>query len=501
METTITFDVEKICSLIEERFEPDDYSDMGQAAVFVREYGDRLRFNFATDWLCFDGIRWREDRLAAQRLVQELTEKQLAEARQLATAAYQLELLSRQENNKDYEENAKELKSLAEKYHRFAVRWRGSARIAATLAEAAPSLGIEVEALDRDAFLLNTPAGTVDLRTGSMKPHDMADFCTKVTGCAPNEVGQDEFLHFLDSVTCGDVALQEYLQLLAGIFCVGAVYLESLVIAVGQGGNGKSSFFNLLLYVLGDYAGMLSSDVLVANVHANKKPDYAELRGKRLAVAAELDEGMKLDTVTVKRLCSTDPVQAEKKFKSPFHFIPSHSIVLYTNHLPRVATVDRGTWDRLRVIPFNATFRGKEGEVLNYAKQLFESSGGAVLSWMIEGASRFIASGFKINPPSCVSGAVSSYREDNDIIGHFLEACCTTGGNCFQPSGALYSAYREWCYKSGEPAKATSEFRQALLSKGYTSTRTKRGVVWNGLALKYEEPDLVRVDDKTPWSA
>lgn len=142
------------------------------------------------------------------------------------------------------------------------------------------------------------------------------------------------------------------------MFSVGRVLREKLIIAYGEGGNGKSTLFNLLAHVMGDYAGALSAETLTVNTRKNKSPEYAELRGKRIIIAAELEEGMRLDTSTVKKLCSTDPILAEKKYKDPFTFIPSHTVVLYTNHLPKVGTTDKGTWDRLVTIPFNANFRG-----------------------------------------------------------------------------------------------------------------------------------------------
>ena len=126
---------------------------------------------------------------------------------------------------------------------------------------------------------------------------------------------------------------------MAGLFLIGTVYRECLIIAYGGGGNGKSTLFNLLSYVMGDYAGALSAETLTANCRKNKSPEYAELRGKRLVIAAELEEGMRLDTAVVKKLCSTDKIYAEAKYKAPFEFVPSHTVVLYTNHLPKVGSL------------------------------------------------------------------------------------------------------------------------------------------------------------------
>ena len=201
-----------------------------------------------------------------------------------------------------------------------------------------------------------------------------------MTAVSPSLDGMNEWLAFLDRLTCGDRELQDYLQVCSGMEAVGSVYVEKLTVAYGRGGNGKSTFYNAKARAMGDYYGTLSAETLTVNCRKNKSPEYAELRGKRLVIAAELQEGMRLDTAVVKQLCSTDPIQAEKKYKDPFKFLPSHTTVLYTNHLPKVGTNDSGTWDRLVVVPFNARFRGMQGEILNYTEYLLEHCGGVDLS-------------------------------------------------------------------------------------------------------------------------
>lgn len=103
---------------------------------------------------------------------------------------------------------------------------------------------------------------------------------------------------------------------------VGRVYLESLIIAYGEGRNGKSTFWNTISRVLGTYSGNMSADTLTVGCKRNVKPELAEAKGKRLIIAAELEEGMRLNTSVVKQMCSTDEIFAEKKYKDPFSFTP-----------------------------------------------------------------------------------------------------------------------------------------------------------------------------------
>ena len=131
---------------------------------------------------------------------------------------------------------------------------------------------------------------------------------------------------------------------------------EFIIIAYGDGANGKSTFWNTIARVLGTYSGKISSDILTMGNKVNAQPEMAELKGKRLIIASEMQEGVRLNTAMVKQLCSTDEIQACKKYKDPFHFVPSHQVVLYTNHLPKVGANDDGIWRRLKVIPYENRF-------------------------------------------------------------------------------------------------------------------------------------------------
>ena len=467
-----------------ERLQPYDYTDIGQAAIFVQQYKDVARYSLATKWICYDGIKWTESDLKAQGFAQDLTNDQLNEARKMLKVARAKLDTAIEAGDEEKEKTAKENVKTATAYRKFVLDRRKSSRITATLTEARPRLEVDVNQLDADPFVLNTPGGTVDLRTGAIRKHDPHDLITKATAVAPSHKGEEIWQDFLDKITCGDKELQEYHQRCAGMILVGKVFVENLLICHGLGGNGKSTYFNALFLVLGDYAGSLSAETLTTGCRKNRSPELAELRGKRFIVAAELSEGTRLDTSIVKKICSTDPILAERKFKDPFTFIPSHTVVLFTNHLPKVGTNDKGTWDRLVVVPFLAKLRGETGEIKNYADYLFNNCGGAILSWMIEGAISFIKSGFIIEQPTAVKEAIEEYRHENDWVTHFITECCEVGIGKTQSSGHLYKVYRDFCSWSGEYCRHSADFKAALSSAGYESKRTKNGIFYYGLELK-----------------
>ena len=278
----------------------------------------------------------------------------------------------------------------------------------------------------------------------------------------------------------------EYVQQIVGMAAVGRVYLESLIIAYGEGRNGKSTFWNTIARVLGTYSGNMSADTLTVGCKRNVKPELAEAKGKRLIIAAELEEGMRLNTSVVKQMCSTDEIFAEKKYKDPFSFTPSHTLVLYTNHLPRVGANDPGTWRRLIVIPFHARIEGA-GDIKNYADYLVSEAAPSIMAWIIEGAKKAIGRNFHIPCPACVEDAIKSYREDNDWLGHFLNECCEADKTYREKSGVLYQEYRSYCLRTGEYTRSTADFYNALESAGFSRRKAKAGIIVYGLRIKEDD--------------
>ena len=357
---------------------------------------------------------------------------------------------------------------------------------------AKPMLAIDLSELDKDDMLLNTPNATYNLRNGlrDYHEHDPKDYITKITTVSPGDEGLRLWKEALATFFCNDQELIDYVQEIIGMTAIGKVYQEHMIIAYGGGANGKSTFWNTIARVLGSYSGKLSADALTMNNKRNVSPELAELKGKRLVIASEMAEGMRLNTAVVKQITSTDEIQAEKKYKDPFHFVPSHTLVLYTNHLPKVGANDDGTWRRLVVIPFNAKITGRS-DIKNFADYLYDNAGPAILSWIIEGAEKAIKANFKTSVPKAVTNSVKSYREANDWLGHFINESCEVGEKLSEKSGELYSKYRAYCLQNLEYTRSTTDFYAALNQAGYERKRTNKGNFIMGLSLKADDDDFL----------
>lgn len=481
-------------------YKPEDYSDVGQAEVLGKYFSSELRYSPATHFIRYSDHYWQESEPGAQAVAHELTRRQLREAqRDLAESLSKMKntgaqtiLYSTSKSRAEQLMNEQQLEAYqdflaAKAYQAFAIKRRDSKNITATLKESRPILEISPRDLDADPFALCTPEATYDLRKGLVgaREHSPEDFITKITSVSPSQKGHQIWMDCLDLIFQGDQALIDYVQMICGLAAIGKVYVEALIIAYGDGRNGKSTFWNAVSRVLGLYSGNISADTLTVGCRRNIKPEMAEVKGKRMLIAAEMQEGSRLNDSTVKQLCSTDDVFAEKKYKDPFSFKPYHTLVLYTNHLPRVSASDDGIWRRLIVIPFNAKITGKS-DIKNYSEYLFDNAGGSILAWVIEGAQKVIELDYQIPVPACVQNAIDEYRNQNDWFGHFLADKCEVDDSYKESSSALYQAYRNYSLDCNEYIRSTADFYFALEKAGFERIKVHNKRYFKGLRLRAE---------------
>lgn len=407
-------------------YKPVDYTDVGQARAVFDNYYDSLRYSPSTDYIVYNGSYWEESKAKAQDVVHELTDLQAKDAENLLNHIRKqmtdygvFEVLAGFSSKKAIGVMDKKQREIyqeyldAKEYQKFVEKRRHSNFIASALKEARPMLEINQRELDAKEFLLNTPNYTIDLKTMDRLEHTPSHYITKQTTVDPSNDGAELWKDTLDTFFCGDSELIDYVQQIVGLAAIGKVYIEALIIAYGEGKNGKSTFWNSISRVLGSYSGNMSADVLTTIMGRNVKPEMAEQKGKRLVIASETEDGQRLSTASIKQLCSTDDIYAEKKYKDPFSFVPSHTLVLYTNYLPKVGEIDKGTWRRLIVIPFDAKIT-TNNDIKNYADYLYDKAGGAILQWIIVGAKKIIDADYKLNPPARVQSAIDSYMEQNN---------------------------------------------------------------------------------------
>ena len=457
-------------------FKPAFQTDISLAELFVTYYGDTIRYNEGLGWLCWNGKYWDMSEAEVNRKYFEFAKKILTTARNEINALY-----------KNNHEPTKEELAKVNQFYNYALNINNGNKITAVLKIVKSLVTIDSKELDKNPFELNTPFGIVDLKTGIMRNHEPNAMCTKITSAIPENSKSELWDNLLRVVTLNDEEYINYLQVLCGTFLIGKVYNESLIIAQGGGANGKSTLFNVISKVLGDYSGKIPAESLTTRAK-NVKVDLAELFGKRFVLASETEEGQRLSNQMLKQIASTDSITAEKKYHDPFTFEPSHSALLYTNFLPSLGSLDNGTKRRIIICPFKAEITNPEKD---YAERLYKEASGVILQWLIDGAKKYIESHYNLPRCKVVEIAKDGYIKDNDWIGDFIEQCCIVGPNEKQLSSHLYKAYKSMAESNGEYVRNVKAFSQALqLTRGFTTKRTNKGNEFQGISI-----DPTKVDN------
>lgn len=353
-----------------------------------------------------------------------------------------------------------------------------------TLARADRAHARVTEDFDADAWLLNTPGGTIDLRTGELRPHRREDGITKTTPVTPAASPSALWLDCLATWTGGDDELTAFLRRFSGYCLTGSVREEVLPIVHGPGGNGKSKFVETLRDALGsDYAGGVAMETLVVTAGEQHPTDVADLRGKRLAVAVETEEGRRLAESKVKQLTGGDRLRARFMRRDFFEFAPTHKLLVVGNHRPVLRNVDEAMRRRLLLIPFEAVIPPENRDPELAAKLRGELPG--VLRWALDGCAEWQAGGLR--PPARVLAATESYFETADALGRWAEERLVFAASASVAKADAWASWKSWAETNGEFVGSERRLTEYLSRRpGIDETRlgAARTRTWIGLGIR-----------------
>lgn len=400
------------------------------ALMFAREYEGKLLFNRARKaWYEWDGARWQL----------EGTGKALDFARSLARSV-----------------NVEGKSSM------------GSAGFCAgveALAQADRAFAIKGEDFDKDNYLLNTPGGTLDLHTGAVGPHDPEDRITMCTGATPSVEGGAVFEKFLDEITQGDRELAEFLQVSLGACLSGAVESHWMLFWIGHGRNGKNTLGDLVMDAMGDYARKVPTSTLMAKAHEGHPTEIANLQGVRLAVSSEISDGEHWHEARINELTGDATLSARWMRGDHFTFQRTHKHLIFGNHRPQLRTVGDAIKSRLKIVPFKASFVGREDADL--PRRLREHLG-SVLAWLIKGHEKWLEAGKRLPPCQAVEAESEDYFASQSTVDMWLEERVQVLEHDERPASQcptstdLYNDFKGWKVARGESAPSQSRWAESM---------------------------------------
>lgn len=338
-----------------------------------------------------------------------------------------------------------------------------------------------VDQWDKDIWMLNTPAGMVDLRTGVMREARIDDYATKSTSVSPTG-DCPLWREFVRQICDFDDDLCGFLQRVIGYSLTGDTREQCLFFFYGTGANGKGTFLNTLRDVFSDYATVAGMDVFTESKHDRHPQELARLRGARLVCAQETEQGKRWAEARIKALTGGDPITAHFMRQDDFEFIPQFKLIIAGNHKPALRNIDEAMRRRLHMVPFTVTIPPDKRDKDLGAK--LRSEAAAILKWAIDGCLAWQK--FGLQPPESVLTATNEYLNSQDVFGLWIDECTLRKPEKTK-SSALHKSYKRWCEEKGEYSMRSSDFINMLEGRGFNRCMLNGLNHIAGLALNHDE--------------
>jgi putative DNA primase/helicase len=437
------------------------FTDATNATRLMNEYGRDIRYNAAwKKWMVWQNTHWQTDDGAL------IHEKGLAMVRNIYDDLLKTD---------DYRDRIE-----IEKYAMLSesVRRREAfVKAASWITE----LNISSDDLDNNPWLLNVKNGTINIRDGEFYEHRQEDMITKLANVEYDPKADCPFWkQFIREIMDCNAEIIGFLQTAAGWALTGDTSEQTMFILFGSGANGKSTFLNTIMYLLGDYAIATPTETFMRKNTDQITNDIARLRGTRFVTTTEAEQGRRLSEPLIKQITGNDRMTARFLYGEYFNFVPTFKIFMASNHKPIIKGTDHGIWRRIKLIPFTHRVEDAEQDKNLEVKLRAEASG--ILNWLLEGTAQWLKEGLKA--PPAILNATDEYRGEMDVIGNFIKECCVQSPGISIRIRELFKAYEEWCDENNEHACSERFLSLRLKEMGFERSRSSDARYWMGVALK-----------------
>lgn len=448
-------------------------TDAANAERFADMFGDKLLYVPQWGrWLAWDGRRWHDDSgVGVMRAAKHYSKSLWGELGRLA----EMPGIDREELGV--------LQSFIKLTNQT-----GKIKAFLTLADSDVRFVCPVDSLNQHPTLLNLQNGTIDLDAGIFRQHDPRDRLTQIANVS-FDAGADcpQWKAAMRLFFDDDEASIRYVQKLLGYSMSGETGEHILPICFGRGANGKSTVWNVIISIMGDY-GLLANESLLLGDDKSHPTDKASLYQKRFVAISEPERGSRLRESRVKELTGDTTITARRMREDFWSFSRTHTFWLSTNHLPRIDGTDDGIWRRVRLIPFEIDIRKKTKPIPDFEKTLVEQEASGILNWLLAGFRLYRAEGL-IEPPA-VTDATGQYRVDSDYLGDFIESHCIEEEGAKATANELFGTFEASGGKWSKTAFGRAMAERFKKSKSWESDNRGK-VIYLGIRLRND-------DDKPP---
>ena len=438
------------------------FTDLGNTERFLDRHKDSFRYTAGKGWYSFDGSRWVPESDSA-----------------VMQAAWETVRAIGDEPEAPLPEGHRGRPPLTSRG--WMRQSESGARLAAMVAlvKHAPGIAVKEEAFDQHDWLFNVQNGTVDLKTGTLHPHDRTQLLSTISPVKFDPRATcPEWLKFLDRVMLGRQEIVNFMQRLFGYCASASTAEQAFVVHYGTGANGKSTALDVIKRIFGSYAETTPFATFAEKKNGATPNDLASIHKSRLVIASEGERTTKLAESMIKTVTGNEEVSARYLYKDYFTFRPRFTLMLQSNHKPIIQDTGKGIWRRVRFVPWEYTFPDIEMDK-NWAEKEVAAEGPGILAWVVRGALEYQRMG--LSEPDVVKAAIAEYQEGEDVLGRWIREECTAIPDHDAPAGGLYSVYRNYMQATGETAIKDREFKAELIKRGFRWRHTKKGNFYTGL--------------------
>jgi putative DNA primase/helicase len=456
------------------------FTEIGNARRFAAMHGHRLRYVQSWKrWLAWDGKRWCRDEMGAEMIAAKAVADSLyADVAALAARAAA------------GDERAGQVAEPMVKWARTSSK-AASCRAMLTLAQSEEPIGAAALEFDRDSFVLNLLNGTLDLRSGRLRPHRQADMLTRLAPVAYHpQTLCPQWDTFLERVL-PDEDVRRFVQRFIGYCLTGDVSEQVLAFVHGLGANGKSVLLDVMLALLGDYGCRAAPELVLAKQGEAHPTEIADLEGRRFVVCSEVEQGRAWAESLIKRITGDTTITARHMKQDFYTFTATHKLVIAANTRPTVRGTDDGIWRRMRLVPFNVTIPPAERD-RGLVARLVEQESSGILTWAVAGCLAWQREG--LGASAAVDAATAEYRGEQDVLGLWIDEECVVSPGIFGATTALYNSFKAWCERTGRQRWTREAMRARLAERpGITTRNTNVARGFDGIGLVARQTDDCRV--------
>ena len=462
----------------ENRYSPTDLGAAKYLRDFIANEGSGVKHTPEAGFLLLDRGVWRaDDRQQVRTFAQAVADKARAVVVKGGASAELFRYAKHAQTSRGIDSMIRELQAL-------------------------PGVPASLNDFDQHPDLLAVENGVVDLRTGELRPHDPALLLSRRVSVAYNPTATaPRWEAFLAEVFPRDQAMPAWIQRMTGYGITGHTSEQVFIIHLGRGANGKSVFLDTLTEVFREVTTTTPFSTFEVKPSGGIPNDLAALKGARLVMASEGEQGKRMAEAVLKRVTGRDLIAARFMRQEFFEFRPAFLLQLATNFEPSLRGQDEGLWRRVKLVKWERYFEAHERDGRLPDKLREEAEG--ILAWAVRGARQWYAHG--LQDPPFVRDASRQFRTSSDVLEGFLPGVYVRdedgeGGAVLGTT--LWNSFREWAEEQNlRDLQGWSQraFYGALKERGLSQKKTSRGQAFVGVRRATRLDDAP--DEATPRAA